>query len=420
MKFMHLADLHLDSPFIGISKHLSHLHHNFVNAPYLAFKRAVDYAIEAQLDFIVIAGDVYDAAHQTIYAQSYLVREFERLNEAGIPVVMIHGNHDYLNPSKYQVHYPENVHEFTEQEVTHYDLTLQNGESVRFYGFSYNEQWITEDMVAEYPQNPRETDWTIGLLHGDVKRGENNHYAPFEVQDMADKNYDYWALGHIHQVLELHEAPTILYSGTPQGRHHNEMGDRGGYVIELKEQGQIEKEFISLAEIVWQDVDVFCHAEDQASDIVKSVEEAMANFQTEQQATQQSYILTVTLRDSDLLSPQLQEQIEKNELMQALEVRFTDHLFVAIRKVIMASDIEGIRFDYDPALNESFQRITEQMHEDEHYQQVMGDVFNHAVMRRWLPEMKDDPAIKEEVIETAKQSLNQQFSLAFEVIEDED
>ena len=417
---MHLADLHLDSPFIGVSKHLHTLHHNLINAPYRAFKKAVDIAIEEEIDVMVIAGDVYDSEHQTIYAQTYLVREFERLAEHDIQVVINHGNHDYLNEARYQVFYPKNVHEFVTQEVIAIDLTLKTKETVRFYGFSYTEKWIQEDKIIDYPINPQETDYTIGILHGDIKRGENDNYAPFVIQDLVDKQYDYWALGHIHQQHKLYEYPTIAYSGTIQGRHHNERGDKGGYIIEFANKRMTEHRFISLAEIVWHEVDVHCQADYQASDIVRAVVNAMNNFKQDQQASQQSYILTVHLQESDSLSPDLQEQIENNELLQALETQFTDSLFIAVRKVVLHSAIEGLQFDYDPKLNESFTQITEQMKEDDYYQQIMGDVFNHPIVRKWLPDLKNDSEIKLETIESAKQLLNQKFNLAFEVVDDED
>ncbi|MBG9984083.1 DNA repair exonuclease [Aerococcaceae bacterium DSM 111022] len=420
MKIMHLADLHLDSPFIGVSKHLRSLHHNLVNAPYNSFRKAVDIAINEELDAVVIAGDIYDANHQTIYAQTFLVREFERLNEAEIPVVMIHGNHDYLNDDKYQVVYPENVHEFTTQDVDYIDITLKNQQTARFYGFSYTQQWIQEDKVREYPVNPKATDYTIGLLHGDIRRGQDDNYAPFVIQELADKNYDYWALGHIHQNQILHEHPTIAYSGTIQGRHHNERGDKGAFIVEFDQGRMTDHRFVSLSEIVWHEMDVLCQADFQASDIVKAVQNGMANFRQDQQITEQSYILTVHLRDADLLSPTLQEQIENNELLQALETQFAESLFIAVRKVILESDIEGIQFEYDPKLDESFKQITGQMHEEAHYQQIMGEVFNHPIVRKWLPDLKEDEAIKDETIESAKQALNQQFNIAFEVSADED
>lgn len=67
-------------------------------------------------------------------------------------------------------------------------------------------------MAQEFPLRNLEVDYHIGIYHGDV---QDANFAPFSVSELKSKNYDYWALGHIHQPTQL--SAEMIYPGTPQG-----------------------------------------------------------------------------------------------------------------------------------------------------------------------------------------------------------
>lgn len=137
MKLLHIADLHLDSPFTGLTKQLHSLQKHLIQSPYQAFERCVSIAINQAVDLMVIAGDIYDTEQQTVTAQHFFLKQLERLHIAKIPVVLCHGNHDYLRMECQSVPYPDNVHLFKDQEVTAIDIPLADDQTVRCYGFSY-------------------------------------------------------------------------------------------------------------------------------------------------------------------------------------------------------------------------------------------------------------------------------------------
>ncbi|WP_124059399.1 metallophosphoesterase family protein [Vaginisenegalia massiliensis] len=422
MKFMHVADLHLDTPFVGMAKQLQVVQKQLIQAPFLAFERCVSIAINQNVDFMLIAGDVYDAERQTIYAQNFFLKQLKRLAEVEIPVVVGHGNHDFLNLEKAGLSYPENVYHFDQQEVTFFDLKHKNQEVTRIYGFSYTQRWIQERMIQHYPVNPQETDYTIGYLHGSVEslQSTKGNYAPFTVNELVAKNYDYWALGHIHQALVLNENPLIQYPGTIQGRHRNESGDKGAYIIELKQGQPPKSRFISLAPIVWQEVRLDCHKDWQVNHLLEHLEQVLNNYQEEADANQQSQLLTLILENAQRLNPELQEQIAQDQLSLVLP-ELNNHIpFVAIIKVQMQMETNFDAFSYDAGLKNSYLEALEALVDGSLYDEVTKDLAQHATMRTWLADLSKDADFKAEMIQATQQLMIQTLGIDAEEADHED
>lgn len=273
MKFIHTADLHLASPFQGLTNMPAQLWKQIYNSTFTAFKKIVDAAISHQVDFVLIVGDIYDGERKSIAAVNFFQEQMDRLAHQQIPVFLCYGNHDYqANPAKAQ-NLPANVHVFGNQVSTD-RLTLTDGTTVAVTGFSYGEQWIDRDMVADYPVKGT-VNWQIGMLHGALRQsGNGDHYAPFTLDELKGKHYDYWALGHIHKHQVLVSNPPIVYSGNPQGRHKNEAGDHGYYLVESEGQ-QLVPHFQKLSEISWQSVPVDLSSCNDEKEIYRTVEKSI-------------------------------------------------------------------------------------------------------------------------------------------------
>lgn len=248
MKFIHAADLHLDSPFLGLTGLPSNLLASVRQSTFTAATQVFDQALAQQVDFVVLAGDLFDRAEQSVTAQAYLFQQFDRLNQAQIPVIVSFGNHDYLADQHQTVAYPANV-TVLGSTVTTKTLTLRDGETVAISGFSYPQRWVPTDPLPDFPVHAA-TDWHIGMLHGAVATGSDDHYAPFTVADLLSKRYDYWALGHIHHRQVLNQQPPILYAGNTQGRAINETGEKGAYLV-TSDHGQLHPQFFETAAILW-------------------------------------------------------------------------------------------------------------------------------------------------------------------------
>lgn len=261
MKFIHTGDLHLDSPFRGLASQVpAKLHQKIQLSTYQAFERIIDLAIQEKVDFMLIVGDIFDRDHHSVKAEDFFVRQCQRLAGQQIPVYLSYGNHDYQNVADDQMPLPENVHVFG-NEVETKTLTLHDGRQVKIAGFSYARQWIQQGMVEEYPIG-QNADFCIGMLHGQLANGHNDNYAPFTVNQLLSRHYDYWALGHIHAHQVLNSDPAIVYCGNPQGRHINETGPHGCYLVD-EEYGHLVPHFEPVAVINWADLDLNLDAQSQ-------------------------------------------------------------------------------------------------------------------------------------------------------------
>lgn len=259
MKFLHIADVHLDSPFLGLSFLPSELFCQIKNAIQLSFEKAVNFAIDHDVDLVLLAGDTFDSIHPTPQSKIFFANQIKRLVDRQIQVVMVLGNHDYsqiddllLNESPYFKIIGSN------EQIEQVDFMTKSQYKYRVVGFSYQHNHITEDIIAKYP--PKSTSiYTIGLAHAGMKQSsvDQNNYAPFTLNEVKNLNYDYFALGHIHLRQVLSQEPWIVYSGNLQGRHVNEKDAKGFYFGQVDEQSQnTQLQFIDVSPIVWQTVDL--------------------------------------------------------------------------------------------------------------------------------------------------------------------
>ncbi|WP_295745491.1 DNA repair exonuclease [uncultured Limosilactobacillus sp.] len=283
MKFIHTGDLHLDSPFRGLSDSFpEQLWDQVHQSTFFAWQKIVDLAIDQQVDFVVVVGDIFDREHHGVAAEDFFVKQCQRLNQHRIPVYLSYGNHDYQDVAADPLMLPENVHVFANQVETKC-LQLADHRQVALTGFSYGSRWLEKDLAATYPSRVN-ADFHIGLLHGAINQGTDNHYAPFDVEELLAKNYDYWALGHIHKHGIINQQPPVVYCGDPQGRHINEDGEHGCYLVE-EENGRLVPHFHPVATITWQTVIVDLPADCKTLTAVRSAIVKQLNQQSSDRLT---------------------------------------------------------------------------------------------------------------------------------------
>ncbi|MGY3742160.1 metallophosphoesterase family protein [Leuconostoc inhae] len=252
MKFIHAADIHLGNPFIGLDQTLPNGLKKLVQQSTLtAFKDLISSSISEKIDFLVISGDLYNATQNSPQIQESVNQQFERLNRADIAVFLSFGNHDFEANKQSHLAWPKNVHVFEQSVETKY-LTLKTGEKIALTGFSYQTQRQTKKVINDFPVKTETTDYHIGLYHGAIGI-DGDPYAPFNVGEMLRKNYDYWALGHIHLRQKLNDQPFIGYSGVLQGLNRKEVGEKGYYLVTSKNHVLIPK-FHAISPIIWEEL----------------------------------------------------------------------------------------------------------------------------------------------------------------------
>ncbi len=233
MRFIHAADIHLDSPLRGLEAYPGAPAERLRIATRQAFDRVVQIAIEERVDFLIISGDLFDTEVKDFHAALAAAEQLRKLDRAGIPVYLILGNHDSREEMIRHVPWPANVTLFDHKRphtVRHATLP------VALHGMSYPKREVTENLVPGYP-TPVARCFNIGLLHTNVG-GNSRHaaYAPCSVEELVAKGYDYWALGHVHEHEVLHQQPHVAYSGNTQGRHAREVGRKGCLLVTVDEQ----------------------------------------------------------------------------------------------------------------------------------------------------------------------------------------
>ncbi len=253
MKFIHTADIHLDSPLVGLAA--------YPNAPVAAlrtatrdaFRALVDLAIDEAVDFMVIAGDLYDGAWKDYNTGHFFGREMGRLQQAGVPVYLLHGNHDADNEMTKRLTLPANVHLFDSKKPSSHRIEHLR---VALHGRSFREAATVENLAIGYPDAL--PGWlNIGVLHTALEGdAEHARYAPCSLAELCAKGYDYWALGHVHAHAVLQQNPWVVFPGNLQGRHIRETGPRGAVLVTADETGILSVERCIVDVMRWQHLHV--------------------------------------------------------------------------------------------------------------------------------------------------------------------
>jgi len=230
MHFLHCADIHLDSPLHGLARYEGAPEEAVRVAPRRAFAALVEHAMQAQVDFLIIAGDLYDGDWPDFNTGLFFARQMDLLHQAGIPVFLLRGNHDAASRITRQLRLPPNVRQFpTDAPGT---FTLEHlGVALHGQGFAQAE--VRDDLAATYPEALPGL-FNIGVLHTALT-GRPGHapYAPTRPEVLLCRGYGYWALGHVHAREVVNTSPTILYPGNLQGRHIRESGPKGAEAVQV-------------------------------------------------------------------------------------------------------------------------------------------------------------------------------------------
>ncbi len=278
--FVHAADIHLDSPFLGLESYDGAPVDAIRGATRRAFENLVQLALDEPVAFVLIAGDLYDGDWRDYNTGLFLTSQLARLREANIPVIVIAGNHDAKNKMTKTLRLPNNTVLLSSKEP---ETKLLEDLGVAIHGQSYPTAAVMDDLSAKYPAALKDL-FNIGLLHT-CANGREGHerYSPCEVEQLVRRGYNYWALGHIHKREELSTKPPIIFSGNTQGRHagEGERGPKGCMLVTVDDRGCARADFRALDVVRWE----ICHVKAQEDDDADAV---LNRAEDELQALKQS------------------------------------------------------------------------------------------------------------------------------------
>ncbi|SDC24662.1 DNA repair exonuclease SbcCD nuclease subunit [Paenibacillus sp. UNCCL117] len=275
--FIHAADLHLDSPFKGLSGLPDAVKAGLRDSTFAALDRLVELALERRVDFVLFAGDIYDAKDRSLRAQLRFQQALQTLAGRGIRSYIIHGNHDPMQEGyAAKLSYPSEAHIFGCLEVESVVAAGADGTALaRISGISFDRAAVTDNLTPGYVSH-FDGLFHIGLLHTNVDGdGEHGNYAPCRLGDLLGRGIDYWALGHVHTRRVLHERPWVVYPGNAQGRHIREQGARGCYLVEVSAQGEAQLRFQPLDSWRWEAAEVPIDGLETEQQLKEALEEAL-------------------------------------------------------------------------------------------------------------------------------------------------
>ena len=279
-RFIHAADIHIDSPLRGLESYPGAPTERIRNATREAFENLVQLAIDEAVAFVIIAGDLFDGQWKDMNTGIWAAGQFRRLERSSIPVCLIRGNHDAESKVRTGIRWPANVHEFSVRKpetLTAQQLGLPDSIAVAVHGQGFAKPDIQEDLAAGYPDAVPGC-FNIGVLHTSLT-GDPAHdrYAATTVEVLRNRGYDYWALGHIHIRSEspLSEAPFVAFSGNTQGRHIRETGAKGCLLVTVEDGSLASTEFRETDTLRWHRAAVTLDTGDGLSELFEKTRDAL-------------------------------------------------------------------------------------------------------------------------------------------------
>ena len=268
IKFIHTADVHLGKKLSCNSSKNSKVKDIFINATEQAFKNLVELAVEEEIDFILIAGDLYDREARSIKSSRFFLKQCQYLNENEIKIYIISGNHDPAGIENEVFELPDNVHYFSSEDVETIKYKKDNKLAARIIGQSYRQKFENRTMYNYYTA-PDQSVLNIALLHTALNK-DNNRYVPVNKSELLTKNeIHYWALGHLHQYQKISQKPSINFSGTLQSHNISEQGSKGAILVEVDSNLKIKENFVPLSPIIFKEIVVDLERENELDNITK-------------------------------------------------------------------------------------------------------------------------------------------------------
>jgi DNA repair exonuclease SbcCD nuclease subunit len=271
-KFIHAADIHLDSALHGLERYEGAPVEEIRSATRRAFDNLIELAIDEEVAFVLIAGDLYDGDWKDYNTGLYFMERMGRLREASIRVFMVAGNHDAASQITKHLRLPDNVTMFATRAP---EQIIIDDLKVAIHGQGFASRAVTDDLSQAYTQGDPQL-FNIGLLHTclDGKPG-HEPYAPCTVDGLRSKGYQYWALGHVHKREEVSQDPWIVFPGNIQGRHIREVGPKGCTLVTVDNEEVAEVKHCDLDVLRWSQCEVDVTVSETVDDIYGLVREGL-------------------------------------------------------------------------------------------------------------------------------------------------
>lgn len=400
LSFIHCADLHLDSPFTGMQQVDEEVAAHLLEASFLAFDNLIRTALDRKVDFLLVAGDVFDQDQRSFRAQVRFRDGLEHLARAGIPSYVVHGNHDPLDGWLASLRFPPEVTFFPGDRVDSRVFSRDGRDLARIHGISYPTRKVADDFGADFRRSGPEP-LQIGLFHCNLG-GDPGHdpYAPRTLEQLQASGLDYWALGHIHQARVLRtESPFVAYPGNLQGRHVRESGPRGALLVETHGSRVQRHERLVLDVVRWSCARVDISGLDSDEALLERLQETVE--EASEEAAGRALVIRLELIGRGLLHSRLKRT--RTDLLDLLRQRQPrGPVFIWIESLEDRTRPEVDLEDRSRAEDfaGSMLRLAGELRErPEELREWLGELWNHPQAARLLGEL--GPAELEDLFDRA-------------------
>lgn len=406
IRYIHAADLHLDTPFLGLSRDLAQegtLSRLLQEATFTALDRLFAFCETEKPDFLILAGDIYNQENHSVKAQLRLRDGCRRLQQAGVRVFLAHGNHDPLDSRLQSVEWPDNVTVFG-PEVERHIIERDGRPLVIVHGISHAKIREARNLARFFERDKRHDCFQLGVLHCTVEgESKSERYAPCSLEDLKASCLDAWALGHVHERRCLLEQPFVAYPGSAQGLHINECGPRGCLLVTATpKNGEwiCTADFLRLGPVQWEKLDVDLDGVSHLDEVERRLCHSLESLSDDADPACRAIVVRLRLTgrtelDSILRSPSCQEDLTERlfHLSTGAPGIWLKDLRVDTRTQIDTTEYRR----REDILGESL-RLIQCMREDRETMQrvarpALDPLYGHSRLRRILPQ-PDDESLK--------------------------
>jgi len=321
LRFIHCADLHIDTPFKGVANVNTDLRDLLYGSTFQSYCNIVELAISEKVDCVIISGDVYDSANKSLQAQFRFRNGLRRLSENGISTFVVSGNHDPEDSWSATLEPVERVHVFRSDEVESYPV-VRNGDTIaQVHGISFARRDTFENLALRF-ESVEASVPRIGVLHANLGTNTGHlPYAPCTVEDLSGRAFDYWALGHVHTHSIVKGAqPAIVYPGCSQSTSSRETGAKGCCLVTIELGADPDIQFIPTDIVRYASTDMDISACGTVDDVLSSIKEECEKVSS--QLDQRHAIIRLTLTGRTELRAELHRGSAVEDLTEAVREHF--------------------------------------------------------------------------------------------------
>ncbi|CCH32861.1 Metallophosphoesterase [Saccharothrix espanaensis DSM 44229] len=318
MRIVHAADIHLDSPLRGLSRFADD---DLARRLRLASRRAMENLVRLVVDkgahALVLAGDIYDGDWRDYATGQFFARQMDVLDQHGVHVFMVAGNHDAASVVTKALPLPGNV---TVMSTDKAETITVDDLGLAVHGQGFASKAVDENLALSYPDRV-EGLVNVGILHTAVSGAEGHaRYAPCSPADLERKDYEYFALGHVHTRRVVNKGHRVAaFSGNLQGRHANETGPKGALIVDLAVDQEAVLSFEPLDVARWEKVEVDATGLRSIDEVFDSVERRLAEARTI--TGDRPLLARVTITGETAVAGTLSDRVRLTETVRSIAER---------------------------------------------------------------------------------------------------